>query len=250
MSTGTSQYAKENTFSFENFGNLIADVALQWGQQKAIAEGINKLRGSTDYIKKAQESAEALYKVKSRELGASEELWEVCKNKFLPEAQKMATQASQLGRDVSMAYMAIVSNSDLYNDMINQGLSKSEAAAIALGSTLGMFGLNKYTGLGEIFFDDATDDAVKMARLAIKEEMKDAGNMFTAIKNSNLSEPNKLLKFIKTASDKAGNVMSKFSEGVKYHTLNFAGKAFGEGLEEVSEELISDVSKQIYELAG
>ena len=44
--------------------------------------------------------------------------------------------------------------------------------------------------------------------------------------------------------------MSKFSEGVKYHTLNFAGKAFGEGLEEVSEELISDVSKQIYELAG
>ena len=250
MSTGTSQYAKENTFSFENFGNLIADVALQWGQQKAIAEGINKLRGSTDYIKKAQESAEALYKVKARELGASEELWEVCKNKFLPEAQKMATQAGQLGRDISMAYMAIVSNSDLYNDMRNQGLSKSESAAIALGSTLGMFGLNKYTGLGEIFFDDATDDAVKMARLAIKEEMKDAGNMFTAIKNSNLPEPNKLLKFIKTASDKAGNVMSKFSEGVKYHTLNFAGKAFGEGLEEVSEELISDVSKQIYELAG
>ena len=246
MSTGTSQYAKENTFSFENFGNLIADVALQWGQQKAIAEGINKLRGSTDYIKKAQESAEALYKVKARELGASEELWEVCKNKFLPEAQKMATQASQLGRDVSMAYMAIVSNSDLYNDMRNQGLSKSEAAAVALGSTLGMFGLNKYTGLGEIFFDDATDDAVKMARMAIKEEMKDAGNMFAAIKNSNLAEPNKLLKFIKIASDKAGNVMSKFSEGVKYHTLNFAGKAFGE----VSEELISDVSKQIYELAG
>ena len=250
MSTGTSQYAKENTFSFENFGNLIADVALQWGQQKAIAEGINKLRKSTDYIKKAQESAEALYKVKSKELGASEELWEVCKNKFLPEAQKMATQASQLGRDISMAYMAIVSNSDLYNDMRNQGLSKSESAAIALGSTLGMFGLNKYTGLGEIFFDDATDDAVKMARIAIKEEMKDAKNMFTAIKNSNLSEPNKLLKFIKTASSKAENVMSKFSEGVKYHTLNFTGKALGEGLEEVSEEIISDVSKQIYELAG
>jgi hypothetical protein len=27
----TSQYAKENLFSFENFGNLISDVALQWG---------------------------------------------------------------------------------------------------------------------------------------------------------------------------------------------------------------------------
>jgi hypothetical protein len=31
FSGGTSQYAKENTFSFENFANLISDVALQWG---------------------------------------------------------------------------------------------------------------------------------------------------------------------------------------------------------------------------
>ena len=43
LSGGTSQYAKENTFSFENFGNLIADVALQWGQQKAVAQAINSL---------------------------------------------------------------------------------------------------------------------------------------------------------------------------------------------------------------
>ena len=30
---GTSEYAKENVFSLENFGNLLSDVALQWGQQ-------------------------------------------------------------------------------------------------------------------------------------------------------------------------------------------------------------------------
>jgi hypothetical protein len=27
---GTSEKAKSSTFSFENFGNLVADVALQW----------------------------------------------------------------------------------------------------------------------------------------------------------------------------------------------------------------------------
>jgi len=32
FTSGTSDYAKENTFSFENFGNLISDVALQWSQ--------------------------------------------------------------------------------------------------------------------------------------------------------------------------------------------------------------------------
>lgn len=250
LSGGTSQYAKENTFSFENFGNLISDVALQWGQQKVIAQAFNKLKGSNTYIDDAMKNAENLYKVKSKELGESAELWQVCQNKFLPEAQKLATQASQLGRDASLAYMAIVSNSDLYNEMRNMGLTNTEAAAVALGSTLGMFGLNKYTGLGEIFFDDATDDAVKLARQAVKDEMKDAVSMFKSIKQSNLPQPNKYLNYIKVASDKVSGVFSKFSDDLKYHTLNFAGKAAGEGLEEVSEELISDVAKEIYELAG
>ena len=58
---------------------------------------------------------------------------------------------------------------------------------ISFGSPAGMFALNKWTGLGEIFFDDATDDAVKLARQAIKAEMKEAAPMFQAIKNSNLS---------------------------------------------------------------
>lgn len=250
FSGGTSQYAKENTFSFENFGNLIADVALQWGQQKAIANGINKLRSANTYVDDAIKSAENLYNTKKATLGESEELWQICMNKYLPEAQKMATQAGNLGRDASLAYMAIVSNSDLYNEMRNMGLTNSEAAAISLGSTLGMFGLNKYTGLGEIFFDDATDDSVKLARKAIKAEMKSAKEMFKKIKDSDLPQSNKMLKFIQTASEKTKKVFDQFGEDLKYHTLNFAGKAVGEGLEEVSEELISDVAKEIYQLAG
>jgi len=31
-------------------------------------------------------NAESLYKIKSKELGESAELWQVCQNKFLPEA--------------------------------------------------------------------------------------------------------------------------------------------------------------------
>jgi hypothetical protein len=31
FSTGTSEYAQQNTFAFENFANLVGDVALQWG---------------------------------------------------------------------------------------------------------------------------------------------------------------------------------------------------------------------------
>jgi hypothetical protein len=31
LTTSTSMWSKEHTFSFENFANLISDVALQWG---------------------------------------------------------------------------------------------------------------------------------------------------------------------------------------------------------------------------
>lgn len=247
---GTSQYAKENTFSFENFGNLISDVALQWGQQKAIAGAFNKVRGVDEYLKTAKGSVDALFAAKSAKYGATPELYQACYNSIMKDATKTAHRMSKLGRDASLVYMAVISNSDVYSDLVSKGLTNKEAAAVSLGSTLGMFSLNKYTGLGEIFFDDATDDVTKLARKSIKDEMNKAVDMFKSITKSNEPEPNKYLKLIRTASNKTKEIWSKFGDDLQYHTLNFAGKAVGEGLEEVSEELISDVAKQIYELAG
>lgn len=175
FSSGTSQYAKEHTFAFENFGNLVADVALQWGQQKMIANAINKMRGSKNLVEDAYKNAEALYLSKAvqpewmAQAGNPAQwmdsaLGKACIKKFVPEAEKAMVAQTALGRDASLAYMAIISNSDVYNDAIQQGATKQEAAAVALGSTLGMFAVDKYAHLGEIFFDDATEDSVKAAR--------------------------------------------------------------------------------------
>lgn len=268
---GTSDYAKQHAFSIENFGNLISDVALQWGQQKTIAQAFNKLKGNKNYVKEAEEKAKALYDAKAsnmKNLAASEgEDWrnsalgQAALKKYLPEAEKNARQAGQLGRDMSLAYMAIVSNSDVFNSALEHGASRSEAAAIAFGSTLGMFVFDKYSGLGELFFDEATEDSIKAARQAIKNEIfgytdklgqKHLGiqEAFNKIKTSNLSPTNKLLAYIKKSSEISKKFMSNFSEDLKYHTTGLLGKALGEGLEEVGEELISDTSKAFYELAG
>jgi hypothetical protein len=51
--------------------------------------------------------------------------------------------------------MAIISNTDVYQDALDHGASKREAAMLALGSTVGMFSVDKYLGLGEIFYDPA-----------------------------------------------------------------------------------------------
>jgi hypothetical protein len=50
--------------------------------------------------------------------------------------------------------MAIISNTDVYQSMLEHGANKRDAALVAFGSTLGMFSVDKYLGLGEVFFDE------------------------------------------------------------------------------------------------
>ena len=260
FSGGTSQYAKEHTFSFENIGNLISDVALQWGQQKKIAQVMSELRGSDKYIDDAIEKAHLLYNAKKGQYGAQAAskdadwknsiLGKAALKKFLPEAQKATVQAGKLGRDLSLAYMAIISNSDVYNDMLQYGATKSEAAAVALGSTLGMFAVDK-TGLGELMFDEATEESIKQARRALKNEFRQAqDNIFKGIKESEETPANKYIKYIQSAARIGKKFIENFSDDMKYHTTNLLQKMVGEGVEEVSEELVADTAKSIYELAG
>lgn len=250
MSGSTSDYAQQNTFAFENFGNLVSDVALQWGQQKFVAQAFTKLKGTPNYIADAERNAKALYDAKKVTMGESAELWQVCLNKYMPKAQELATKSGQLGRDLSLAYMAIISNTDVYASALEHGTTKKEAAAIALGSTLGMFAVDKYLHLGEIFFDEATPDATKLARQALRNEFRQAQSAFSAIHASEAPARNKFLQYITKGAEVGKRVFNKFGEDLKYHTLSMTGKMVGEGLEEVSEELVADMSKTLYELAG
>jgi hypothetical protein len=59
---GVSEYGSQHTFSFEQFGRLIGDVATQWGQQQLIARSISELRGSNKLLKRAYDNAAIEYK--------------------------------------------------------------------------------------------------------------------------------------------------------------------------------------------
>jgi hypothetical protein len=69
--------------------------------------------------------------------------------------------------------MALVSNTDVYATMKDKGATDKEAAWVALGSTLGMYGVDKFLHLGEIFYDDLTDDAIKQSRKLLKNEFNE-----------------------------------------------------------------------------
>ena len=284
MSAGTSDYAQEHTFSFENFGNLMSDVALQWGQQKFIANTFSKLSGGGEkaintayakaqgeYIKRAQKGLEDVFAGRlpeqkliqyigtSNPMNIGKEMIETGKwmetafgkaalNKYLPAAQKLAESRMKTGQDMSLVYMAIVSNTDVYQSVLEKGGTPFEAAAIALGSTIGMFSVDKYLGLGEMFFND------EPARRAIREAARHNAELLmgqAGIRQAAETETKKgIMGLIQRGIDSGKKAVADYHTAIKDRTLGFVGKSLGEGLEEVSEEIVSDVSKYMGELAG
>ena len=281
FSSGTSEYSRQNTFTFENIASLIGDVATQWGQQRAIAESINKLRGSKKLVDEAYKKAAAYYELEARAIqqGAINSIqkgqmqglsplqyigdpakWQesalgkAAIKKFVEPAQKLAKSNMRLGADASLAYMAIVSNTDVYQSMLEHGASKRDAAAVAFGSTLGMFAVDKYLGLGEMFFDELRNDTRLALRNAFRKESDAVAKGLIGGGEGLITNPevrqNAIKRLVKKGMDFSKEITEKFASDVKNHAAGVIGKAVGEGLEEVSEELVTDLSKQLYQIAG
>ena len=281
FSTSTSDYAQGNTFSFENFGNLMSDVALQWGQQKFIANTFNKLKGGgdsvlntatakaqKDYMDKAnqyiQENLEG--KISKAQLSsylgtddpynvgklfesgkwAETSLGKAALNKYIPAAEKVMQNRNRLAQDLSLGYMALISNTDVYESVLEKGGTPAEAAAIAFGSTLGMYSVDKYLGLGEMFFEKDP------ARLALRKAAKENADLYMAGRReaADLSTKKGIIGVIQKGIDLGKRTVDKFGEKYKDGTIGIISKALGEGTEEVSEELVTDLSKSLGELAG
>lgn len=275
LTTGTSDAGKSSMLNLEVLSNMMTDVALQWGQQKAIATSISKLRGSKGLVEDAYKKAGTEYAVSraaleqqaSRGTITREALeryagdaskWQesaigkAAIQKYMKDVQPIVDRTRRLGADASLVYMALVSNTDVYQSMLEAGASRKEAATVALGSTIGMFSVDRFLGLGELFFDDLTADYERQLRRTLTKEAK---SWYDKTVKQTVQEPSKskLDKFrglFQKGVDWGKKKTSKFVDDLKYHSTGFAGKAVGEGLEEVGEEFVSDISKGLYELAS
>ena len=284
---GTSDYGKQHTFSLENFGNLISDVALQWGQQKFIADSIRKLSTSnknmmqiaeakalSQYEKQANNIINNAYKgelsiQQAQELAGISSLDDISKiissgkwkesvvgSKSIEQAlstiRDSYTKKQKLGQDLSLVYMSLISNTDVYDSAIEHGATKQEAAAVALGSIVGMFGVDKYLGLGEMFFDDENAIQRRLYRKLLKDHYdQDVAPVISSLATKPEAETTKgILNFFKTGKEKTIDFLKNYHSDIKDRALGIVGKSIGEGLEEVSEELVTDLNKSLYELAG
>lgn len=293
FSTSTSDYAKQNIFAFENIGNLISDVATQWGQQSFIAQSFANLtsggkkalqsasnKALNEYI---QESSKAFSKyvtggmskeqlltftgAKSidditdlmKDLASKSANGNLLKNwnktpfgeasirKYLPQVQKQIERRTKIGQNLSLGYMAIISNTDVYDQVLQKNGTPFEAAAIALGSIIGMYSVDKFLGLGEMFFQN------EPARVAVRQAARNSvDEMVTSLGVNQVSNTSKqgIINNITKGISLGKKIINNFDSKLKDNTLGIVGKSLGEGLEEVSEELVTDMSKTLGELAG
>lgn len=294
FTSSTSDYAKNNVFSFENFANLLTDVATQWQQQSFVAQGFsNLIGGGQKALKVAQAKAfnnyasnmERVY-VGYKTMGISEKellsftgaktlseveslrkairsgdfsnallkdwnktpfgkaAWE----QFVPKAQKIAENRVKMGQNMSLAYMAVISNTDVYDSVLQKGGTPFEAAAIALGSTLGMYAVDKWAGLGEMFFqNEPARKTIRTAAINSADEIKTGMQLTKQVVDS--KSRSGLIGLIEKGISSGKKAVEKLDVN-KLKSMGMVGKSLGEGLEEVSEELVTDLSKTLGEIAG
>lgn len=286
QATGSSSdHANANMgFTTETVLNLMGDVALQWGQQQQVAGWTRRLLGGKkDLSKVIDDEAKVLYdkKIASIFESASTDAkkQEALLNFGFDEAQianllknsgKDATDAwkmtsigqaalkkastklqpkidklNRLGANASLAYMALVSNTDVYQSALDNGASAREAASLAAGATLGMYTVDRL-GIGEMFFDELAKQSAREINTAIMANKDEWIRTFLKQARESIGNANKFKQLIIDSRNKVAKLLGDYKDDIKYHTTGAIGKAVGEGLEEVSEDVVTDLANSTY----
>lgn len=286
QATGSSSdHANANMgFTMETVLNLMGDVALQWGQQQQVAGWTRRLLGGKKDLSKAiDDEAKVLYDKKITSIfenattdakkqeallnfGFDEaQIANLLKNsgKDATDAWKMTSvgqaalkkastklqpkmeKLNRLGANASLAYMALVSNTDVYQSALENGASAREAAALAAGATLGMYTVDRL-GIGEVFFDELAKQSAREINTAIMANKDEWIRTFLKQAKESIGDANKFKQLIVNSRNKVAKLLGDYKDDLKYHTTGVIGKAIGEGLEEVSEDVVTDLANSTY----
>lgn len=276
-----SEYASQNTWCWENMLNMIGDTVGQLAEQRflfthvpALFKGTKgiKARDTKTYQQLLKEGEAEIREKTTKDLQKAitsikptpgttvkqqvDELttqWAAAANlKAQAALEKYMQSYNQLGSIMSKAYMTGITVQDTYGEAKANGASDMEALALTLGYAAGeAWILNK--GLGEWIMPELQGDKLK----------------YRAIINALQKEVKPLTSDMAETATKEGrqNLFKKiFNIGKRIATDDYARQQFvsstynpmqvvlahaaGEGFEEVSEELLADVSKSAFNVVN
>lgn len=270
--TAKTDYAQEHTWCWENFINLVGDVAGQLKEQRFIFEKAPVIfKGTTGtslakqekYIASIEESlnkdaasqVKSLMETKSKELLAKGKNVIFDENKALTELRlanhtKAAAELdsymkgyNKIGSIMSKAYMTGITVKDSYGEAKLAGATDLEATLLSLGYAAGEYWILN-TAIGEHILPELRAERAQ-TRSMLRALQKAAVGDATQTAQSTTEKLSIVKKLFKAGRDIA---IEDYTTGKKLMPSILA-HALGEGTEEVTEELLADFSKSCFNVA-
>lgn len=265
----TTEYAQEHTWCWENLINLIGDVAGQLKEQRFIFEkvpyifkGANMMTKEGQAAKLAQLTEKQMKLTQSsmeelRKTGASAaelvrteaELKTIAALKAQAELDSFIKGYNKLGEVLSKGYMTAITVGDTYGEAKAAGASDLDATLLTLGYAAGEYAILN-TGLGEWILPELRagrykSQAIARALTSVDAETQNLYRKFGQ-QLSNFSKEGKKEYTKKLFNIGRDIARAEYANGTKTLKATLAS-ATGEGVEEVSEELLADFSKGCYD---
>lgn len=264
-----SEYAAEHTWCWENFINLIGDTMAQLKEQRFIFEKVPTLfKGKLPTTSKAEQEAIKKYTANRLALGEKKiaEMKITDASQLLRESQNLRKAAgiaavqdlqafsksfNNLGAVLGKGYMTAITVQDMYGEAKMQGASDIEATMLTLGFAAGEYAILS-TGLGEWIMPEKRLAGLRTEAIAkaLTQPAKEGGKSVlqeARAAASKISKEGGKKQYIKELFN-LGKKTAKDIYTAEKVTVAKSGTATlaaatGEGVEEVSEELLSDFAK-------
>lgn len=265
-----TEYAQQNAWCWENFINLIGDVAGQLKEQRFVFEKIPYIfKGANMMSKEGQAAKLAQLEQKYLKLAntkiqdlrnsgikpedllkAETELKAVSALKVQSELDSFIKGYNKLGEVLSKGYMTMITVGDTYGEAKAAGASDLDATLLTLGYAAGEYAILN-TGIGEWILPELRAGRYKsqaIARALTQEVDQEAASLRKKFGEQlrNFSKEGKK-EYAKKLFNIGRNIArAEYSNGTRTLTATLASGA-GEGVEEVSEELLADFSKGCFD---
>lgn len=271
-----TEYAQEHTWCWENFINLIGDVAGQLKEQRFIFNKVPyAIKGANMMTEEGQAAKLAALKRKElsmmeKKLGdmaqsgvsdaellqARAELTQISALKAQANLDSFIKGYNKIGEVLSKGYMTAITVGDTYGEAKEAGASDLDATLLTLGYAAGEYAILN-TGIGEWILPELRAGRYRMEAIAkaltkLDDEAKETALQSARQQLSQLTTKEGKKQYVKKLFNIGKNLARDIYTGEKatgQRTLGatLAG-AMGEGVEEVSEELLADFSKGCYDV--
>ena len=261
----SKSYSKSQ-WNWTNIINLLGDVFKQLAEQRWIGtQGVSWMRkvfqGKTQdelieaeklrvLSKYRKQQEELIDKIKiTNDLGSVKQLQQLTQISQIEAGragQKLADAYNKFNANLATIYMTGVTAADSFNQAKTEGLSDRQAALYTIGYSAAEFALLK-TDIGQWVLPEAKFDKYKLKTIIEKSapNIKIDDKVKTQLVSQTIKQ-NKAKALI-TKGFKQAIINNRVGKGLANYAI---GNALSEGIEETTEELLVDLSKQMYNIAA